>query len=232
MFYPGKKFQVPNLGLNFAKIPGIFRLFHPTAHLLILSAFLALLPVGLTAQAKQNPASSANSATGKNAQVGQAPGAQAATNTSPLYIDPTVNRRSEPGYGWLLLRTIFVLALFAGAAVLIWRWLKNRKPMGMVQDGPLKVLYEYPLAIGKGLKVIEVGREVFLIAVTQDNVNLISKIEDKESIDAIRLEAGRRKAAPRDSFGDLLAKVLPGAKVGGDPLAFTRNLRARLRRKP
>ncbi|MBN8218479.1 MAG: flagellar biosynthetic protein FliO [Spirochaetes bacterium] len=220
MLNSGKKFSSPvNL---FPRLFGVKWLF-------LAALFFGSLTAPLLSQTK-NPDPRKVEAGRATAAAQAAP--RAPTNADPGYIDPTVSRRSEPGYGWLLLRTIFVLALFGGAAALIWRWLKNRKPMGRQEEGPIRILHDYPLAIAKSLKVVEVGKEVFLLSMTQDQIALIARLEDKETIDQFRLEASRVKSGGNASFGELLLKVLPGmgAKAPKEPLDITRNLREKLRR--
>lgn len=221
MLNSGKKFSFPH-----NPFPGFFG-----ASTLIFALFFATAFLSpLSAQSKNSPAPAAES---RKAEASKSAAARApAAAPDPIYVDPTVSRRSDPGYGWLLLRTIFVLGLFGGAAVLIWRWLKNRKPVGRNEDGPIRILHDYPLAIAKSLKVIEVGQEVFLLSVTQDQISLIARLENKETVDLLRLEASRARGTGGASFGDLLLKVLPGIrpKAPKEALDITRNLKEKLRR--
>jgi flagellar protein FliO/FliZ len=223
MLNSGKKFSFPHDPFS-----GIFG----ASTLIFALFFVASICTPLSAQSKNTPASAVETRKAE-APKGAAARVPTATPTpDPIYVDPTVSRRSDPGYGWLLLRTIFVLGLFGGAAVLIWRWLKNRKPVGRNEDGPIRILHDYPLAIAKSLKVIEVGQEVFLLSVTQDQIALIARLENKETVDLLRLEASRARGTGGASFGDLLLKVLPGIrpKAPKEALDITRNLTEKLRR--
>lgn len=153
------------------------------------------------------------------------------TNKSvDFYSDPTLNRKSEPGYFFLLLRTIFVLGLFFGAAILIYRFLKNRQYRSPGIEGPISIVHDFPLNITKSLKIVRVANEYFLLGVSQDNVNLITRIEDKESIDLFKLEVSRAVPA-KGFFQDLLERYLPkgmGQSIKQGPLDITKNLKERL----
>ncbi len=147
-----------------------------------------------------------------------------------FYSDPTQTRSTSSGYGMLLLRTIFILVLFFAAAALIYRFLKNRQPTATQAAGPVAIVHDLPLNITKSLKVIKVVNDYYLIGVTQDQINLITKIEDKEAIQTFDLE--QAKAVPqKGGFGEVLEKYIPGA---GDlfkrsPLDITKGLKDRIK---
>lgn len=165
-----------------------------------------------------------------NAQTKSNAPVVSSNRTADFYTDPTLNRKSEPGYGFLLLRTIFVLALFFGASILIYRFLKNRQYRSPGVDGPISIVHDFPLNITKSLKIVRVANEYFLLGVSQDNVNLITRIEDKESIDLFKLESSRVVPA-KGFFQDLLERYLPkgvGQSIKQSPLDITKNLKERL----
>ncbi|MBL8993070.1 MAG: flagellar biosynthetic protein FliO, partial [Spirochaetia bacterium] len=94
----------------------------------------------------------------------------------------------------------------------------------------ISIVHDFPLNITKSLKIVRVANEYFLLGVSQDNVNLITRIEDKESIDLFKLESSRAVPA-KGFFQDLLERYLPkgmGQTIKQSPLDITKNLKERL----
>ena len=146
--------------------------------------------------------------------------------STSFYQDPTkgTESRGDP-YVFLLGRTILVLLAFLVLAYLIRRYLRSRQKHIFKEGGPIQVLYDFPLSINKSLKVVQVVNDYLLLGVTQEHVQLIEKIEDKESIDVFAME--KSKAAPRVAFfRDLFAKHI---KIPGEsPIEATKRLRSKL----
>ncbi len=146
-------------------------------------------------------------------------------NTS-FYQDPTEIKRDNDPYTSLLLRVIGILVIFSIVAFVVFKIIGNKQKLEM-QVGPFKLIYDFPLSINKSLKVIQIVNEFFLLGVSQDNIQLICKLEDKETIDALKLE--KDKVLPKGSFfQDVFSKYLNVSKI--DPLDMTKKLKSRLKK--
>ena len=111
---------------------------------------------------------------------------------------------------------------------------------GMKSEGA-DVIHLYatqPLKGDSALHLVEAGKRIFLIGSSGSSVNLISEIDDKESLDEIRLRAS---AAPpqvsggfaglfKDKFGSQKRESSPGDETPSDPASFLRKQRERLKK--
>lgn len=153
-----------------------------------------------------------------------------------------------PGVGFAdLLRMILVLALVIGLIYAFVWFLKRFTSQKAESQEIINLLSTRPLKGDAALHLVEVGSRVFLVGSCSNSVNLVSEIDDAESIDTIRLEASM---VPRpvsvgfakmfkDRFGTA-AKVenaegspdQPIEKTGrqdSDPASFLRTQRDRLK---
>jgi flagellar protein FliO/FliZ len=109
----------------------------------------------------------------------------------------------------MVLVLAFVIALIYGAIWLLKKLSKNIQNTSKT----FTLLASFALSPNKLLQIIDVAGEVFLISITDQNVNLISKIENKETLDTIRLNFDQEdKGKIASNFGDMLAGFLGNKK--------------------
>lgn len=108
--------------------------------------------------------------------------------------------------GWEYLRTILVLVLVIGAIYLLFFFLKKGMNKSMPENDIIRVLSTQGLGGNKALYLVEVGNEIFLLSGGGDGVpQLISRIEDKETIDTIRLKASSGdEEGKKQTFADVI----------------------------
>jgi flagellar protein FliO/FliZ len=154
----------------------------------------------------------------------QAPGNQAAAaqneapqapETVPAYDytapDFGENRSSYP---FLVLRTLAVLAVLVIVIYLVFRvFLRNRHKI-VSSTQVIKVLATYPLAGNKTIQIVQIADKVLILGITDSNINLISTLEDKETIDKIKLESSKETRGFQ-SFKDQLLKLISGKAFSG-----------------
>jgi flagellar protein FliO/FliZ len=128
-----------------------------------------------------------------------------------------LNAEDIPGAGGIpftdiltmVLVLAFVIALIYGAIWLLKKLSKNIQNTSKT----FTLLASFALSPNKLLQIIDVAGEVFLISITDQNVNLISKIENKETLDTIRLNFDQEdKGKIASNFGDMLAGFLGNKK--------------------
>jgi flagellar protein FliO/FliZ len=97
-----------------------------------------------------------------------------------------------------IFRILLTLALVAAAIYGLVYFLKFRRASRdkAEQDPFLKVLASTPLAVNRGVHVVSVGQQAWLVGSAENGVNLISEISDKDAINAMLLEDSKRVAAP------------------------------------
>jgi flagellar protein FliO/FliZ len=133
-----------------------------------------------------------------------------------------------------LLRVVLALALVAGAVYGLVLFLK-KKGAGQTKDDPyLKVLSRVSLNTKTSCAVVSIGDEAYLIGVSDENVSLLAKVNDKETIDAMLLENARAEfenGNKKISFRSLLTKLSAVfAKEKHDGLPLKDQIRARRER--
>jgi flagellar protein FliO/FliZ len=90
---------------------------------------------------------------------------------------------------FLFVRMILVLALVVGCIYAVMRFFRRGMTNAFTDDPYLKKTSSLTLAPGKTVHVVTLDDSAFLIGVTDNAVNLIGKIENKELVDAMNLYA-------------------------------------------
>ncbi len=165
--------------------------------------FACVLCFGLQAQSSGNTADTADAA---DSAVGDETAIVLGAGESPESLD---NDAGETPTVFLLLRVVLVLAVVcAGIYGVIWL-LKKSTRINAARDPYLRMIAQLPLSQNTSARVISVGTQAFLVGVTDQSVNLIAEITDKELIDAMNLEAERDSSEPVGPFEGVLARFLP-----------------------
>jgi len=109
-----------------------------------------------------------------------------------------------------IFRVLLTLAVVAAAIYGLVYFLKFRRASREKegQDPFLKILASAPLGANRGVHVISVGSQAWLVGSTENGVNLISEISDKDTINAMLLEDSKRIAAPPAGGGALGSATL------------------------
>jgi len=116
---------------------------------------------------------------------------------------------ARPGTGvsvFSILRVLLTLAVVAAAIYGLVYFLKARRASRdkAEQDPFLKILASVPLGANRGIYVISVGPQAWLVGSAENGVNLISEISDKDTINAMLLEDSKRLAMPPTGARPLL----------------------------
>ncbi len=110
---------------------------------------------------------------------------------------------------WDLVRMVVVLGLVIGAVYGVF-FLLRRTAGGRFRNTELiKLLGSQPLPGNRSLHLVQVGSQLFLVGSADSAVNLVSEINDKETIDEIRLSAGNtEEQAESRRFSELISAGL------------------------
>jgi flagellar protein FliO/FliZ len=125
--------------------------------------------------------------------------AQTVVDESTIILDDTpALQASDAGSSILLmLRMVLVLALAALAIYGVVFFIKRISRPRENPDPHLKVLARVPLASDSFAAVISLGAKAWLVGGGSGGVNLISEIEDAESLETLLLEDARKNVEPR-----------------------------------
>jgi flagellar protein FliO/FliZ len=105
-----------------------------------------------------------------------------------------------------------VLALVLGVLLGLVYLLKKISPRfnrGAVAGQEMDLVAQYPLGPKKTLAVVRVGERFLLLGVTEENINLLTEIDDPALMERLT----REDKTPIRGFGDILDKV-KGRKEG------------------
>jgi len=102
------------------------------------------------------------------------------------YTEPEFgeNRLSYP---MLVLRTIAVLAVIIVGMYLVFRFLVKKRHPFIQESEIIKVLAHFQIAANKSIQIVEIAEKMLVLGISDSNINLITTIEEKETIDRIRL---------------------------------------------
>jgi flagellar protein FliO/FliZ len=109
-----------------------------------------------------------------------------------------------------IFRVLLTLAVVAAAIYGLVYFLKFRRASREKegQDPFLKILASAPLGASRGVHVISVGPQAWLVGTTENGVTLISEISDKDTINAMLLEDSKRIAMPPASGAGMAGPLL------------------------
>ena len=151
-----------------------------------------------------------------SAQEADASGAAAELDLTPLPgAAETGAVRSAVSTGDYV-RMVVVLAAVLAAIYLLFRLIKRGSRASVGNGDSIALLGSRSLGGSRNLHLVQVGGGVYLIGATDQTLNLIAQITDRDSIDALTPDHAQPPAAAR-RFAELLADIgaAPGAAPGG-----------------
>ncbi|MFA5519914.1 MAG: flagellar biosynthetic protein FliO [Spirochaetota bacterium] len=115
-------------------------------------------------------------------------------------------RVEEESYGWLMLKTLLVLGLLAAGFYMFFRFIQQKSGIQLSGQNVVQVLSVVSLGPGKTLHVVDMAGKVFLLGVSENNINLLTEIKDKDEIDRIRLLSSRSAPVAGKGFQEFLTE--------------------------
>ncbi|MBP3710685.1 MAG: flagellar biosynthetic protein FliO [Treponema sp.] len=113
---------------------------------------------------------------------------------------------------WLFVRMIFVLALvIACIYTVIWLMRRSMNKSGATSDAFLRVVSHVTLSPGKSVQIVSLlDEKAYILGVTDNAVNLIGEITNKEIIDAMNVYADKNANVQKPrTFNDMLSIFAP-----------------------
>lgn len=111
---------------------------------------------------------------------------------------------------WVFFRMIFVLIAVVVCIYLVMSFMR-RKMGGRATDDDtfLRKVAQVTIAPGKTVQIVTLLEKAYLIGVTDNSMDLLGEINDKELVDAMNLNADRNQKSSRPkNFGDVLSLFL------------------------
>jgi flagellar protein FliO/FliZ len=108
---------------------------------------------------------------------------------------------------WMFIKMILILGIFAGGFYYFYRFVTKKTGVSIFGGEAIKVLSVVPLGQNKFLQLIDVAGKVMVIGVSDNNINMITEITEKDQIDRIRI-LSTRKPPPGASAGSFQDQVM------------------------
>lgn len=148
--------------------------------------------------------------------------AASVTDEKAIYLDaaPAVQsdaaKASTPSSFWILVRVVLVLALVCAGIYGVIYLLKKSSGGKAGNDPYVKNIASLYFSPNKSVQVISLGTRAYLVGVTEQNINLIAEVEDRELIDAMNLQSDRKNPVPTGNFQSVLSNFIPGLVKPGE----------------
>lgn len=121
-------------------------------------------------------------------------------------------QNKSSGNIWQFVKLILVLILVI-ACIYAIVWLLKKSTIPNFQPSPyLKKVASLSLAPGKSVFIVSTPSQAFLVGTSDNSVNLIGEISDKELIDSMNIAADSRPTGKPKDFQSILASFFPKAK--------------------
>lgn len=114
---------------------------------------------------------------------------------------------------WLLIQTLFALAVVCGLAILIFRYILPRLNVVSFNKSIVRIVDGATLDPRKRLMVIEVAGKYMLIALSESGVQLVSELDGESVEEAVaKIEKAQKEIQPplkqvTDSFTQIMERV-------------------------
>ena len=122
-------------------------------------------------------------------------------NNSQNTVENGGNELTVPRLGMKdFLKMLFFLALVILVIYLFFYFLKKISGQHLQQNDQINILGSRQIKGDSALHLVEVGNHIYLVGSGSSSVNLISEIEDKETLDEIRLNQSKQPVSGRNNF--------------------------------
>ena len=158
------------------------------------------------------------------------------TNNEPAILQDirNIENRASVSSTGMFIRAIIGFILTLVGIYLVFMYLKNKTKKISGSNEIIKILATTTVASNRYISIIEIAEEMYLISISDHNINLLEKIENKEIKDQIRMMyINSKENVVEDSFKNILNQTLsifkqPKMKEK-DPLKYTKEIRERLK---
>ncbi len=127
------------------------------------------------------------------------------------YSDEDAENVKGPNGFLIFLRMILVLAFIVILIYLLFRFMKKSVSPELSRDEKfLRRVASVSVGPGKSVQIVTLWDKAYLVGVSDNNVNLIKELEDKELINAMNLYADKTDKVSRPkSFEEILEIFMP-----------------------
>lgn len=111
----------------------------------------------------------------------------------------------EESAAWMIIKTILVLGLFVGGFYMFFKFVTQKAGLHVSGQEAIQILSTVSLGTNKFVQIVDVAGKVFLLGVSDNSINLLTEIKDKDDIDRIRLLSSRSTPVQGATFQEFIA---------------------------
>lgn len=120
---------------------------------------------------------------------------------------------SNPSSVGGIVRAVGVFLLILLVIYLIYYFMKKMGGKRFQNSKLINVISSQGLTNNKTLHLVEIGKEIFLVGAADNSINLISKIEDKESKDMLHLDVSAENPMEKPTFKSIISNIFNKNRV-------------------
>jgi len=111
--------------------------------------------------------------------------------------------------GTIIKMIIFLILVIALIYGLMW-FFKKKSNFSKSDDDFMRRVSSLSLAPGKSVEIVTLLEHAYILGVTDNNINLLGEIEDKELVDALNLNFDKKQTVKKPmNFSDVLDMFMP-----------------------
>ena len=131
-------------------------------------------------------------------------------DSSAVSDGQSFSRPSGTSTVWVFFRMIFVLIVIVVLIYFVMNFMRKKMGGGDSDDDTfLRKVAQVTIAPGKSVQIVTLLEHAYLIGVTDNSIDLLGEISDKELVDAMNLNADRNQARARArNFNEILSLFL------------------------
>jgi flagellar protein FliO/FliZ len=116
----------------------------------------------------------------------------------------------EESFLWMFVKMILVLGVLGAGFYYFYRFVSKKSGVSLFGGDAIRVLSVVPLGQNKFLNVVDLAGKVVVVGVSDNNINLITEITEKDQIDRIRILSTRTppSAAGGGGFQDNILRQI------------------------
>lgn len=127
--------------------------------------------------------------------------------------DYNIPTAEEESYGWLIFKTILILAAIIAGFYLFFRFVTKKAGIPALGKGIIQILSIAPIGQNKFIQIVDLAGRLLVLGVSDSSINLIIEIEDRDEVDRIRLLCSKSSSMKSGGFQESLSKHL-GRLIG------------------
>jgi len=114
----------------------------------------------------------------------------------------------EDSYMWLFFKTVIILSVIVGGFYYFFRFVTKRAGIHVLGEDVVQVLAMVPVGQNKYLQIVDLAGRVLVLGVSDNSINLVTEITEKEQIDRLRLQVPASLKTGPGAFQEYLTKSI------------------------